>query len=111
MKLTDRVAIVTGAAGGIGGAIARRFACEGASLSLVDLQPPTQLASEVQSSVVRTIELGADVSDHRQIRDLVEKTLKAFGQIDILINAAGVASFGSAQALAESEWDRVLNVN
>ena len=111
MKLSHRIAIVTGAAGGIGSAIARRFASEGASLSLVDLQPPTQLASEVRSDTVRAIELGADVADRRQIQELVEKTLQAFGQIDILINAAGVASFGSAQALDEAEWDRVLNVN
>jgi len=111
MKLHDRVAIVTGAAGGIGGAIARRFAREGADLCLVDVQSTMEVAKDVRAENRRAIEVGADVSNGEQIHEVVRKTLESFEHIDVLVNAAGVPSFGSAQTLTEAEWDRVLAIN
>ncbi|MDB5810771.1 MAG: hypothetical protein JWN94_2893 [Betaproteobacteria bacterium] len=111
MSLAGRTALITGAGGGIGSAVARAFAQAGADLSLADLKPDTALADELRASGRRVIDTPTDVTQSGQIRSLVESTLKAFGKIDMLVNVAGTVSFGSAQALAESEWDRVLGVN
>jgi 3-oxoacyl-[acyl-carrier protein] reductase len=106
--LEGRVALITGAGGGIGGAIARRFAEEGAHLVLADLAPPDGTGVE-GSGDVRSESL--DITDADAVKGLVGRTLSAFGRIDILVNAAGVVSFGSAESLAEAEWDRVLAIN
>lgn len=110
MRLRDRVAIVTGAAGGIGGAIARRFAHEGANQLLVDLKP-SNLAKELEGASTRIVDCVADVALRDEAQRVVAKALEAFDHIDILVNAAGIASFGSAEALTETEWNRVLDVN
>lgn len=111
MTLQDRAAIVTGAAGGIGGAVARAFAREGADLCLVDLEPADALAEEIRAHGRRVLSLRTDVSDAAQVRAMVSSTLEALGRLDVLVNVAGVTSFGSAEGLAEAEWDRVLATN
>lgn len=111
MSLAGRAALITGAGGGIGSAVARAFASSGADLSLADIQPVAALAEEVRAAGRRVIDTPTDVTQSNEVRALVDATLKAFGKIDVLVNVAGTISFGSAQALPESEWDRVLAVN
>lgn len=103
--LAGRVALITGAAGGIGGAIARAFAAAGARLALLDRAEPA-LAGELGGMA-----LAADVTCRAAVQAALARTLDAFGQLDVLVNVAGTVSFGAAETLEEAEWDRVLDVN
>ena len=111
MSLAGRVALITGAGGGIGSAVARAFAANGADLSLADLKPVVALAEEIRATGRRVCDTPTDVTQSAQVNALVDATLEQFGRIDVLVNVAGTISFGSAQALAESEWDRVIAIN
>ena len=111
MQLKDRTAIVTGAAGGIGSAVARALAAAGANLSLADRTPAEATAQEVRELGRKALDLPTDVTSRAAVRSLVERTAATYGRVDILVNAAGVVSFGSAADLDETEWDRVLDIN
>jgi 3-oxoacyl-[acyl-carrier protein] reductase len=104
-SLSGRVALITGAAGGIGHAVALAFAAEGASLALLDrVAPDASFDSPV-------LTLAADVTQRDQVRQAVADTVASLGRLDILVNVAGIVSFGPAETLEEAEWDRVLDVN
>jgi L-rhamnose 1-dehydrogenase len=113
MRLEGKVAIVTGAARGIGRAIAIRFALEGARVAIVDIRE-----SEGQDSV-RLIEatggqacfVRADVSDSAQVQAAVRAVLDRWGTIDILVNDAGICPFEGFLEMPEALWDQVLDVN
>jgi 3-oxoacyl-[acyl-carrier protein] reductase len=111
MILAGRTALITGAGGGIGSAVARAFAAAGADLSLADLKPVAALADELRASGRRVIDTPTDVTQSTQVKALVDATVNALGKIDVLVNVAGTVSFGSAEALAEAEWERVLAIN
>jgi 3-oxoacyl-[acyl-carrier protein] reductase len=111
MRLTGKTAIVTGAAGGIGSAVARQFAREGANLCLADKRPGIAVAQEIRELGRTAIEQPTDVTDSAAVRLMVERTLAAFGRVDILVNVAGVSSHGSSEQVTEAEWDRVLTNN
>jgi 3-oxoacyl-[acyl-carrier protein] reductase len=111
MKLAGQVALITGAAGGIGGAIAKALAGEGADLCLADVRAASQLVAACSALGRRVIEIATDVTQRPQIDALIAAAHLAFGKIDILVNVAGTVSFGSAASLAENEWDRVLDIN
>jgi 3-oxoacyl-[acyl-carrier protein] reductase len=111
MRLAGRTALITGAGGGIGSAVARAFAAQGADLSLADIKPVAALANELRAHGRRIVETPTDVTQSAQVRALVQSTLEALGKIDILVNVAGTISFGAAESLAEAEWERVLAVN
>lgn len=108
MTLEGRVAIVTGAAGGIGRAVSLAFAAEGATLALVDQAATTDLAREIGG---RTATFSVDVTQAGAVRHTVAEVEAELGSVDILVNVAGIVSFGSAKTLAEAEWDRVLAIN
>ncbi len=113
-KLQDRVAIVTGAAQGIGAAYARGLAKEGAAVAVVDLVDPGKLADELNAAGGRAIGRRADVTDPAAIADLVSATIDAFGKVDILVNNA--AMFGGLglrpfEEINSQEWDAVMRVN
>jgi L-rhamnose 1-dehydrogenase len=113
MRLNGKVAIVTGAARGIGRAIALRFAQEGARVAVVDLRmaeahETVRLIEEEggQSIFVRT-----DVSDSSQVQGMVAAVLAAWGTVDILVNDAGICPFANFLEMPETLWDRVLDTN
>jgi len=112
LGLQDRVALVTGAARGLGEAIAQTLAEEGARLALVDVDwPALQETAKAIGSRDRVIPLQADVSEESSVRDAVEGVLQEYGRIDILVNNAGIASFARIPEITPAEWDRVLAVN
>jgi len=93
VRLENKVAIVTGAARGIGQAIAIRFAKEGASLVIDYVGDPSQAvdtARQIADAGGKSISVAADVSKPDQVQDLIDSAVKAYGKLDIVINNAGV---------------------
>ena len=111
MSFQNKIAIVTGASGSIGGAVAKAFAAEGADVGLIDIKPSTDISAAIVSCGRRSVDLQADISKSDQAAAAMARVLSDLGGADILVNAAGITSFGSAAALAEKEWDRVLGIN
>lgn len=111
MTLENKVAVVTGASGGIGRAVAIAFAEEGAKLCLASRSADGSLASRIAQDGGEAIEVATDVSKPEQVQNLIDTALDKFGRIDVLVNVAGTISFGAAETLALEEWNRVLDVN
>src|SRR5690242_18970665 len=113
MKLKDKVAVVTGAASGIGAASARLFAAEGAKLALVDLDDVRigQVAADIEARGGEAMTIAANVSDGAAARDGVVKVMEMWGRIDVLMAAAGISLGGTVDVLTEETWDRTFGVN
>ncbi|MYZ46257.1 SDR family oxidoreductase [Propylenella binzhouense] len=106
-----RVAVITGAGGGIGSAVARQFSAAGAALCLCDVAAPEELAAELRAGGGRAVALAADVTRKADVEAVVARARSEFGRIDILVPVAGVTSFGDVETLEEAEWDRVVGIN
>ncbi len=113
MRLKDKAAIITGAGSGLGEAIARRFAAEGASLLICDKKARAvqALSEELSVHAPGVLACEADVSDSAAVGEMVESCLKAFGRIDILINNAGISPKKGYLEYTEADWDAVIDVN
>lgn len=111
MRFHGKKAVVTGSGGSIGGAIATALAANGADVALIDIRPSPETAAAIAGLGRRAVDLPANISDAAAVSAAMSAAVDALGGIDILVNAAGVTSFGSAAALAEAEWDRVLAIN
>ena len=111
MLLQDKVTLITGAAGGIGTAIARLFANEGSDLVLWDLVPVDNLASEIISLGRRAVGATLDISDLDAVEDAVKEAENKMGKIDVLINNAGITRDNLIFRMKPEEWDAVLKVN
>ncbi|MEV8546468.1 SDR family NAD(P)-dependent oxidoreductase [Streptomyces sp. NPDC051572] len=120
--LDGRVAIITGAGRGIGGAVAKLYAREGAAVVVNDIgaslnglekdgSPGQDLVREIEAAGGTAMHNGADVSDHEAARDLVESTVEAYGKLDVLVNVAGILRDRMIFNMAEEEWDAVIRVH
>ncbi|WP_456313355.1 3-ketoacyl-ACP reductase [Pseudomonas shirazensis] len=111
--LKNKNALITGAGKGIGKAIAIALAKEGVNVILVSRTQADvdQLADETSKLGVKSLALSADVSDINSINNAVEKALAEFTNIDILINSAGIASFGKFLELEPAAWEKIIQVN
>ncbi|HEY0472507.1 MAG TPA: 3-oxoacyl-ACP reductase family protein [Kribbella sp.] len=113
-RLEGKVALVTGAASGIGAGIAVAFAREGADIAVVDIAPADQVAdvlAAIRGHQRQAFFVRADVSEEVSVRAMVDEVLAQFGRVDILVNNAGIFTQSLFEDLAIEDWDRVMNVN
>jgi NAD(P)-dependent dehydrogenase (short-subunit alcohol dehydrogenase family) len=112
--LSNRVAIITGGARGIGKGIALKFADEGCSIVIADVlvNEAGKTVEQISQKGREAIFVQCDVSKSRQVQDLVDQTINRFGKVDILVNNAGIAgAVKSIVDVSEEEWDRLLAIN
>src|SRR5574341_1335632 len=107
-RLTGRTVLITGAAGGIGGACARRLAAEGAKLVLTDLDGA---GAEKLAAELGQVAVGADVTRREDIERVVDEPYRRWGRLDVLFNNAGVIRVQPMLEVTGEEWDRVMDVN
>ena len=113
MKLKDQVAIVTGAAKGIGKAIAVTFLREGAAVVIIDsdkerLEP---FRGEIGKDYQKGLTIVCDITKSSDVKEMVARVHKKFGRVDILVNNAGIIRRGTIETVTEEDWDRVIEVN
>jgi 3-oxoacyl-[acyl-carrier protein] reductase len=113
-KLEGRIAVITGAASGIGKGIAITFASEGANIVIADLVTEAQ-ASEVITDIKKigseVLFVRTDVSDEASVRAMAAQSLERFGRVDILVNNAGIFTESLLEDMPIEDWDRVVNTN
>ena len=112
-QLKSKKALVTGAAGGIGSAIAIRLASEGMSVALVDCNPfgLEQVRREVESHGVESRVYVCDVTKSEEIREVTSDLLDEWAGVDVLVNNAGITHHGYVHLMSEEKWDQILAVN
>jgi NAD(P)-dependent dehydrogenase (short-subunit alcohol dehydrogenase family) len=114
MKLSGKIAVVTGGARGIGAAMAAAFAREGAQV-IITSRTKSELdstAKTIQSSGCKVVAVQGNVSNSSDVQGVVKTAIDSFGRIDILVNNAGVAgSTKDLQEISEDDWDKVINTN
>ncbi len=111
--ITGKVAIVTGAASGIGRAIALDLAGLGASVVAADkaIGGAQEVMKEIESAGGRAIATETDVTDKKEVEQMVQQTIESFGKIDILVNNAGIIARNSVMDIQEEELDRTFDIN
>lgn len=126
-NLDGTVAIVTGAAGDIGGGITRELAAAGCDIVIADIgisesaanddskpnnrEHAKELASEIESTGSETLIVECDVTDAEQVEAMIDTTVDEFGGLDILASNAGIITSSPVEEMDESEWDAVMDVN
>jgi 3-oxoacyl-[acyl-carrier protein] reductase len=114
IELADKVAVVTGAAQGIGRAIAERLAERGADVAVADLQAEKAevVAKEISASTGRrAIAIQVDVADSASAKTMIDRVIAEFGRVDILVNNAGTTRDNLIMRMPEADWDLILNIN
>jgi 2-hydroxycyclohexanecarboxyl-CoA dehydrogenase len=108
-----KVALVTGAAAGIGAAISRRLARDGIAVGVLDIliDDASKVADQIGSAGGKAIALQADITDREQVKAAVAKLRDAFGPVTILVNNAGITGMVSFEELTDAQWDKVFAVN
>ena len=114
MLLHNKVALITGAARGIGKQIALAFAREGADIAFTDLKPDEQSSAtrdELEAIGVKVRFYASDAADFAAAHQVVEQVMADFGRLDILVNNAGITRDTLLMRMTEQQWDEVINVN
>lgn len=115
MRLLDgKVALVTGAAKGIGKAIALKFASEGADVAFTDLvinEAAEETIKEIEAFGHKVKGYASNAADFAQTQEVVDQVMADFGHIDVLVNNAGITKDGLMLRMSEAQWDAVINVN
>jgi NAD(P)-dependent dehydrogenase (short-subunit alcohol dehydrogenase family) len=112
-RLAGKVAWISGATSGIGEAAARLFAREGAQVALVGRRRALarSIAKDIVAAGGEGLGMACDVSQERQVRDSIRRTVEAYGRLDIVVNNAGMVQIQPLHQYTEREWDRVMGVN
>ncbi len=112
-SLRDNVSIVTGAASGLGKAMAIALAQAGSNIVIADLnlEKAKETAAIIEKEGVKALAIPADVANSAQINSIVSETLRVFGKIDALFNNAGVTLHKPAENVTRDEWDKVITIN
>ena len=112
MKLLEgKTALITGAARGIGKAIALKFAAEGANIAFTDLAVNEETQAEIAALGVKCKSYASNAADFAETEELVKQVKEDFGAIDILVNNAGITKDGLMLRMTEQQWDAVIGVN
>ena len=113
MSFKDKVAIVTGAASGIGKSCSLSFAEKGVKVVVVDLNKKgtEETNLEIQRKGGKAIFIKADVSKKEDVENIVNITKNNFGKIDILVNCAGICQIRNVEDITEEEWDKIMSIN
>ncbi len=113
MRLANKVALVTGAAQGIGREIALKFAAEGADIAVgdINLERAIKTQDDIEGLGRKALALELDVTDYAKLTEALNKILDKFGKVDILVNNAGITKDNLLLRMSDAEWDAVLNVN
>jgi NAD(P)-dependent dehydrogenase (short-subunit alcohol dehydrogenase family) len=109
-RLSGKIAVITGAASGIGRAIAHEFASAGAHVFLLDLSASDEVVKEIESTNGKATSTSCDVSNQEQVMSVIQ-TIYSQNPIDILVNCAGIAHIGNLEKTPASDFDRLFNVN
>ena len=111
--MADKVALVTGAAAGIGAACAKRLAADGIAVGVLDLDPQrcADTVEAIESAGGRALALGADISDREQVKAAFAALRDAFGPVTIVVNNAGVTDFTPFEKITDDQWDFIYRVN
>ena len=109
--LTGKTALITGAARGIGKAIALKYAEEGANIAFTDLAVNEETEAEIAALGVKAKSYASNAADFQQTEEVVKAVKEEFGSIDILVNNAGITKDGLMLRMTEQQWDAVIAVN
>ncbi|WP_019240658.1 MULTISPECIES: glucose 1-dehydrogenase [Bacillus] len=108
MRLKDKVVIITGAAGGMGREIVKQFLEEGAKIVAADLRFPHEIVDN--EKIIIYVE--TDITNQRQVETLVERAMKHFGRIDVVLNAAGIAQSATPiEEVSNETWEKIFAIN
>lgn len=112
-KLEGKVAVITGSGRGIGKAIAKLFASEGASVMVNDIDeaPALEVVKEIEAAGGKASAFLADVTRLEEAQRLMDETVKLFGELDILVNNAGITRDALIHKMTEQQWDLCININ
>lgn len=113
MQLKDRVAIVTGAGQGVGAAVARAYAREGAKVAVIDLniESASRVAQEIVDAGGEAVGIACDVADHAQVVAMAAQVNAKWGRIDILVNNAGITRTAMLNKMTSEQWQQVIGVH
>lgn len=109
--LTGKVAIVTGSARGIGQSIAIELAKKGANVVISDIIPGESTVNQIKKLKRKSFYVKTDISNKKDVENLISQTIKTFNKIDILVNNAGIFIPGATLKLSEDDWNKTININ